>query len=162
MKTGFFSGSFDPPTYGHFDIVRRSLQIVDKLIIGIGVSDTKQALFSIQERISMLKAEIHTMEDQRIEIHPFDGLLIDVVLSLDVSLIIRGLRNSKDYEYESSMAMMNRKMSSRIGIDTIFLTASPENVFISSTQLRQIIRMGKDVSMFVPCSVFSIIKDKTL
>lgn len=157
MRKGFYPGSFDPPTFGHFDIIRRSLALVDRLVIGIGVSPTKQAIFSVDERIEMLLEELSAERDQ-IETISFDGLLVDAATQSDANLIIRGLRNASDFDYEAQMSATNSKMVP--DVETVFLAAAPEIAFISSTQIRQIARLKGDVSSFVPGHISHKLKEK--
>lgn len=157
MRKGFYPGSFDPPTFGHFDIIRRSLAVVDRLVIGIGVSPTKQPIFSVEERIEMLLEELSAERD-RIETISFEGLLVDAATQSEADLIIRGLRNAGDFNYEAQMSATNAKMVPEV--ETVFLAASPEIAYISSTQVRQIARLKGDVSSFVPGHIGLKMKEK--
>lgn len=155
MRIGFYAGSFDPLTLGHSDIINRSLSLVDKLIIGIGVSATKKPLFSLEERKAIIEKEHAT---DSISVVGFDGLLVDVAREHKASVIVRGLRSATDFEYEAQMTAMNRTMDK--DIETIFLAASPEVGFISSTLVRQIAAMGGDVSPFVSANVKKMMEKK--
>ena len=159
MRTGLYPGSFDPITNGHIDIIKRSLGLVDKLIIAIGVSATKKPLFSFEQREAMLTAEIGGLAKQmgvEIEVISFQDLLVNVARKHKAQFIIRGLRNGEDFEYEAQMTAMNRTMAS--DIETIFLSASPETAHISSTLVRQILSMKGDISPFVPKAVLDNIQ----
>lgn len=159
MRVGLYPGSFDPITKGHIDIIQRSLGMVDKLIIAIGVSATKTPVFTFAQRQAMLEAEIGPLAKAKgveIQVISFKDLLVKVAAETGATLIIRGLRNASDYEYEAQMSAMNRTMSSEI--ETVFLQASTDVGFVSSTLVRQIMAMGGDVSAFVPQSVLKQIK----
>ncbi len=154
MIVAVYPGTFDPITFGHMDIVRRALRICDKLVIGVAQDTAKSTLFSFDERISLASADIESMpasDSARCEVHGFTGLLVDYVRSIGASVIIRGLRAVSDFEYEVQMACLNHKLAS--DIETIFLPASDTTQFISSRFIRQIARLGGDVSPFVSPSV---------
>ena len=154
MRVGLYPGSFDPITNGHVDIIKRSLSVVDKLIVGIGISATKTPVFSFEQREKMIEAETAAVAKQKgveLEVIAFDELLVDVARKRGANIIVRGLRTAADYEYEAQMTSMNRSMAPEI--ETIFLPAAPEVSFVSSTLVRQILAMGGDISPFVPNSV---------
>ncbi|MGC6533988.1 MAG: pantetheine-phosphate adenylyltransferase [Parvibaculales bacterium] len=159
MRVGFYPGSFDPITNGHIDIIKRSLAIVDKLIVGIGISATKTPIFTFEQRQAMIDAEIGPLAKQKgveMQVVSFQDLLVQVARDHGAHIILRGLRSAADYEYEAQMTSMNRSMAPEI--ETIFLPASPEVSFVSSTLVRQILAMGGDISPFVPQSVIDEIK----
>ena len=154
MRVGLYPGSFDPITNGHVDIIKRAFKVVDKLIVGIGISATKTPVFSFEQRQKMIEAETGSYAKQMgvaLEVISFDELLVDVARKQGANIIVRGLRTAADYEYEAQMTSMNRSMAPEI--ETIFLPAAPEVSFVSSTLVRQILAMGGDVSPFVPKSV---------
>ena len=160
-RTGVYPGTFDPVTSGHMEIVRRSLKLVDKLIIGPAASAGKGPLFSLEERIDIIHEDIADFpaEDRsRIEVVPFDGLLIHFAKKVKASLIIRGLRAVSDFEYETQMANMNARMEP--DIETIFLMASDRHQFIASSLVKDIARLGGDTSQFVSKKVFKRLKGK--
>jgi len=160
-RTGVYPGTFDPVTSGHMEIVRRSLKLVDKLIIGPAASAGKGPLFSLEERIEIIHDDISDfpVEDRaRIEVVPFDGLLIHFATRVNASLIIRGLRAVSDFEYETQMANMNARMEPNI--ETIFLMASDRHQFIASSLVKDIARLGGDTSQFVSKRVFQRLKGK--
>jgi pantetheine-phosphate adenylyltransferase len=160
-RIGFTSGSFDPVTNGHLDVIARAARMVDKLVIGIGVHPGKTPLFSPEEKIEMLKAEaaaIARKTGSSIEIVTFDNLTVDAAKAAGASVILRGLRDGTDFDYEMQMAGMNGTMAP--GIDTVFLPASPEVRHITGTLVRQIALMGGDVSKFVPAGVARRLKVK--
>lgn len=151
MRTGLYPGTFDPMTNGHIDIIRRSLALVDHLVIAMGINATKVPLLSFEERVALIESEIGPMAKKlgaKISTISFSGLVVDAAEAHGANVIIRGLRGSVDYEYEAQMVGMNRTM--KPNVETVFLTASPETQFISSTLVRQIAGMGGDISRFVP------------
>ncbi len=149
-RIGFTSGSFDPVTNGHLDVIARAARMVDELVIGIGVHPGKAPLFSTDEKIEMLKAETAAIAKStgcEIEISTFDKLTVDAAKAVGATLIFRGLRDGTDFDYEMQMAGMNGAMAP--GIDTVFLPASPDVRHITGTLVRQIAMMGGNVSQFV-------------
>jgi pantetheine-phosphate adenylyltransferase len=153
-RIGFTSGSFDPVTNGHVDVIARAARVVDELVVGIGVHPGKAPLFTVDERIEMLKAETAAIAREtrcRIEIVTFDNLTVDAARTAGASLIFRGLRDGTDFDYEMQMAGMNGTMAP--GIDTVLLPASPGVRHITGTLVRQIALMGGDVSAFVSPAV---------
>jgi pantetheine-phosphate adenylyltransferase len=160
-RVGFTSGSFDPVTNGHRDVIQRAARMVDTLVVGVGVHPGKTPLFSTAEKIELLKAEtapIAKATGAKIEIVTFDSLTVEAAAAVGASVIFRGLRDATDFDYEMQMAGMNGKMAP--GIDTVFLPASPEVRHITGTLVRQIGLMGGDVSKFVSASVARKLKAK--
>jgi pantetheine-phosphate adenylyltransferase len=160
-RTGFTSGSFDPVTNGHLDVIARAARMVDTLVVGIGVHPGKTSLFTPDEKIEMLKQEtapIGRRTGCRFEIVTFANLTVDAARDADATLIFRGLRDGTDFDYEMHMAGMNAVMVA--GIDTVFLPASPEVRHITGTLVRQIAQMGGDVSKFVSAGVAKRLKAK--
>lgn len=156
MLKAIYPGSFDPVTYGHLDILKRSSKIVDELVVGVLNNNAKRPLFSVEERVKMLK-EV-TKEFGNIVIEPFDGLLIDFAAKMQAKLIIRGLRAITDFEYELQMSQTNHKLGP--GVETMFLTTSIEYSYLSSTTVKEIAAFGGDTSQFVPEVVEMELKDK--
>jgi len=153
-RIGFTSGSFDPVTSGHMDVVARAARMVDMLVVGIGVHPGKTPLFTADERIDMLRVETAPIAKQtgcKIEIVTFDNLTVDAAKAAGAGLIFRGLRDGTDFDYEMQMAGMNGSMAP--GIDTVFLPASPGVRHITGTLVRQIALMGGNVSQFVSPAV---------
>lgn len=146
MRRAIYPGSFDPVTFGHIDMIERSAQIVDELVVAVLINSAKNPLFSVQERVSMLE-EI-TGHIPNIRITSFNGLLIDYAREVDASIIVRGLRAVTDFEYELQIAQTNRIVNSRI--DTVFLTTSLEYAYLSSTIVKEVASYGGDISHFVP------------
>ena len=160
-RIGFTSGSFDPVTNGHLDVIRRAARMVDELVIGIGVHPGKTPLFTTDEKIEMLKAEtapIAKATGCTIEISTFDKLTVDAAKAVGATLIFRGLRDGADFDYEMQMSGMNGAMAP--GIDTVFLPASPDVRHITGTLVRQIAMMGGNVSQFVTPGVARRLKAK--
>ena len=152
--TGFYPGSFDPLTLGHMDIITRAAGFVGRLVIAVGVHHGKKPLFTIEDRVDMLKSEAASVGKKAgivIEVQTFDNLTIEAARAVGANVIIRGLRDSGDFDYEIQMAAMNGQMAP--DIETVFLAASPEVRHIASSLVRQIASMGGDASSFVPESV---------
>ena len=162
-RTGFYSGSFDPVTLGHLDVIRRSLKLVDTLVIGIGIHPGKAPLFSVEERIDMLQSESAALMRKigsggRVNVVTFSGLTVDAARAAGASVIFRGLRDSTDFDYEMQMSGMNGAMA--VDIDTVFLPASPDVRHITATLVRQIAMMGGDIADFVSRDVAKRLKAK--
>lgn len=156
MLKAIYPGSFDPVTNGHLDIIKRSAKIVDKLIVGVLNNNAKNPLFSVEERVKMLK-EV-TEDIGNVEIVPFDGLLIDFARQQEAKLVIRGLRAITDFEYELQMSQTNHKLGP--DVETMFLTTSIEYSYLSSTTVKEIAAFGGDISQFVPEAVAVELLDK--
>ena len=149
-RIGFYSGSFDPITNGHIDVIRRAAGLVDRLVIGIGVHPGKTPLFSVSEKVAMIEADTRKIAEAtgcRIETVQFAGLTVDAARDADATMIFRGLRDGTDLDYEMQMAGMNGAMAP--AVQTVFLPASPDVRHITATLVRQIAQMGGDVSSFV-------------
>lgn len=160
-RTGVYPGTFDPVTSGHMEVIRRSLRLVDWLVIGPATNIGKGPLFSLEERIEIIKEDIQEFpqaDRDRIKIVPFEGLLIHFAREVNASVIIRGLRAVSDFEYEIQMANMNARMEPNV--ETIFLMASDRHQFIASSLVKDIARMGGDTSQFVSQKVYERLKRK--
>jgi pantetheine-phosphate adenylyltransferase len=144
-----YPGSFDPVTNGHLDLIERSAKLVDRLIVAVLNNTSKQPLFAIGERKAMLSEA--TSHLAHVEVDSFDGLLVDYAGERGAYAILRGIRAISDYESEMQMALLNRHL--RPGTETIFLMAAEEYSFISSRMIKEVIKLGGDVSQFVPASV---------
>ena len=156
MRTALYPGTFDPVTLGHIDIFKRASALVDKLVIGVAINSDKEPLFSLEERVAMVESEIRPIaEDICTEIvtHPFENLLIHCAQEVGASVIIRGLRAVSDFEYEYQMVGMNRAMNEEI--ETVFLMSDLKNQAIASRLVKEIARLGGDVSKFVTKDVHS-------
>lgn len=165
LRIGVYPGTFDPITYGHLDIIQRSTRVVDKLIVAIAANDGKGPLFNLAERVEMVEAEVAELAKNgngplgsnggqnmaKIEVRSFDNLLINFAQAAGATVIFRGLRAVTDFEYEFQMAGMNTRLNSKI--ETMFLMASERHQFISSRFVKEICRLGGDISQFVPPKV---------
>lgn len=161
MRIGLYPGTFDPVTLGHIDIIRRATQLVDKLVIGVAINRDKGPLFSLEDRVAMLEAECAELRAQTgVEIiaHPFENLLIDCARDVGARIIIRGLRAVADFEYEFQMVGMNRRLDD--SIETVFLMAEAEHQAIASKLVKEIARLGGDVSQFVTPAVNDALADR--
>lgn len=147
MSKAIYPGSFDPVTFGHLDIIKRSLSMFDEVVVGVLNNNAKNPLFSVEERKEML--EEATKEFSNVTVISFEGLLIDYMKKNDISVIVRGLRAITDFDYELQIAQSNRKVSKET-IDTVFLTTSIDYAYLSSSIVREYASYGTDVSDFVP------------
>lgn len=150
MRIGLYPGTFDPITLGHTDIIQRAMALVDRLVIGVAINRDKGPLFTLEERVAMVEAEcaaIIAKTGGEIVVHPFENLLIDCARDVGASVIVRGLRAVADFEYEFQMVGMNRAMDA--SIETVFLMADARRQAIASKLVKEIARLGGDVSKFV-------------
>jgi pantetheine-phosphate adenylyltransferase len=145
-KFALYPGTFDPVTNGHFDIIKRSFEVFDHVIVGVAHNPHKSPLFSVEERVEMLR-EV-TREFDQIEVDHFDGLVIEYARSRGADVIIRGLRAVSDFEYELQMALTNRKLAN--DIETVFMMPSAQYSFLSSSVVKEVGRFGGNISCFVP------------
>ena len=155
-KIAVYPGSFDPITNGHLDIVRRASQMFDRVVVAVATSVDKHPLFDIDERIDMVQKAVAGLHNVRVD--RIDGLLVDYVRRKRATVIVRGLRAVSDFEFEFQLALMNRKLDSRI--ETIFLMTKDEYTFISSRLVKEISQLGGDVSGFVPRGVKRTLANK--
>ncbi len=151
-----YAGSFDPITRGHEDVIRRSREFVDRLIVGVAINTSKKSLFSLEERMSFIKMAVADTSD--IEVLQFNGLLVDFAREMNASLVIRGLRAVSDFEYEFQMALMNRHLSPKL--ETVFMVPSVETTYISSSVVREVAQFGGDLKDLVHPSVAAALKQK--
>ena len=156
MKTAIYPGSFDPVTLGHYDITERSSKIFDKLIVGVLNNSAKSPLFSVEERVNMLKDV--TSHFPNVEVQSFAGLLIDFVRSNDANVIVRGLRAITDFEYELQLAQMNRVIAPEI--DTLFLTTNLKYAYLSSSMAKEVAMYGGDISSFLSPEIAEKVREK--
>ncbi len=154
MRTAFFPGTFDPVTLGHLDVVRRASLLFDRLIVAVAINTSKAPMFTVAQRVEMLKATCSSIEN--LEVISFKGLLVEAVNEFSISAVVRGLRAISDFEYEFQMAMMNREINEKF--ETVFLMPSPQYSFVSSRMIKEILLLGGDVSPFVPDIVIKEIK----
>jgi pantetheine-phosphate adenylyltransferase len=161
MRIGLYPGTFDPVTHGHTDIIRRACSLVDRLVIGVAINRDKGPLFTLEERVMMLEAETRSIAERTgtdILVHPFENLLIDCARDVGAGVIIRGLRAVADFEYEFQMVGMNRALDN--SIETVFLMADAKNQAIASKLVKEIARLGGDVTKFVPPAVKTALGNK--
>jgi len=156
--TALYPGSFDPVTYGHLDIIVRAARIFDTLIIAVGSHHTKTVLLPLDMRLALLKAEVAVLGIDNINFVTFDSLVVDAARGHGAGVIVRGLRNTSDYDYEAPMAAMNAALADEV--ETVFLSASPRTAFIASSLVKQIARMDGDISSFVPALTAKKISEK--
>jgi pantetheine-phosphate adenylyltransferase len=160
-RIGFFSGSFDPMTNGHLDVIEHASALCDRLVVGVGSNPNKAALFTVEERLKLIReAAAPIMKKARceLEVVEFTGLAVEAARMAGATIIVRGLRDGTDFDYEMQMAGMNAVMAP--GVQTVFLPASAEVRPITATLVRQIASMGGDVSAFVPPPVAAFLKKK--
>ncbi|MEL6451987.1 MAG: pantetheine-phosphate adenylyltransferase [Pseudomonadota bacterium] len=161
MRIGLYPGTFDPITLGHTDIIRRASPMVDRLVIGAAINRDKGPLFSLEERVAMIEAECEKLSAQtgtEIAVHPFENLLIDCARDVGAQIIFRGLRAVADFEYEFQMVGMNRRLDD--SIETVFLMAEAEHQAIASKLVKEIARLGGDVSKFVTPLVNDALRER--
>ncbi len=151
VRIGFYPGSFDPVTYGHLDIIARAGRLVDRLVIGIGAHDSKKALLTAAQRVALVETVTQPIVEHsglKIDVVTFSGLAVDAAHKAKANLVIRGLRDASDFDYEVQMAQMNGALAPEL--ETVFLAASPATRMIASSLVKQIAKMGGDISLFLP------------
>jgi pantetheine-phosphate adenylyltransferase len=161
MRVGLYPGSFDPVTFGHVNIVRRAAHFVDRLVIAVGTHHDKHPLFSADERVKLAAEVLEPVAKEvglGLAVTTYDSLTVDAAKAANASVIIRGLRDAGDFDYEMQMAGMNTALAPEI--ETVFLASSPDTRHIAASLVRQIAAMGGDVSSFVPAVVASALKQK--
>ncbi|MGV6810666.1 MAG: pantetheine-phosphate adenylyltransferase [Brevirhabdus sp.] len=161
MRVGLYPGTFDPITMGHLDIICRASHLFDRLVIGVAINRDKGPLFTLEERVAMVEEECARLSDKtdtEFVVHPFENLLIDCARDVGASAIVRGLRAVADFEYEFQMVGMNRAMDAEI--ETVFLMAEAKHQAIASKLVKEIARLGGDVSKFVPPDVKDALEQK--
>lgn len=153
-RIAVYPGSFDPITKGHEDLIHRSLEFVDKLVVAVAVNVAKLPLFALEERVALIKQAV----SDKVEVQAFDGLLADFAKKVGASVIVRGLRAVSDFEYEFQMALMNRNLAP--GVETVFLVPAFDLTYLSSSLVREVARFGGDVSQLVHPKVQQALKRK--
>lgn len=156
MRRAIYPGSFDPVTNGHLDVVERARKLFDEVIVAVAHNDEKQPFFTLEERLDFLRQSVGKIDSVRVT--QFEGLLVDFAMKEKASAVIRGLRAVSDFEFEFQMALMNRKLEG--AVETIFLMPKEEYTYLSSRLVREIARLGGDVSKFVPSMVAAALKKK--
>jgi pantetheine-phosphate adenylyltransferase len=156
IRRAIYPGSFDPVTNGHLDVVDRARKLFDEVIVAVAHNDQKQPLFTLEERLDLLRATIGNLD--KVEIAPLDGLLVDFAVTRQATAVIRGLRAVSDFEFEFQMALMNRKLEATV--ETIFLMPKEEYTYLSSRIVKEIARLGGDVSEFLPARVAKALASK--
>ncbi len=157
MRVGLYPGTFDPVTIGHTDIIRRAVNLVDKLVIGVAINNDKNPLFTLEERVALIETESRSIASNII-VHPFENLLIHCAKDVGANIIIRGLRAVSDFEYEFQMVGMNRSLDS--SIETVFLMADAQHQAVASRLVKEIARLKGDISNFVSENVSKAIHEK--
>lgn len=153
-----YPGSFDPVTFGHLDIINRASQLFDEVIVAVAFNEAKHPLFTVEERVAMIEEAVNGAA--RVVVKRLDGLLVDFAREQDAFVVIRGLRAISDFEFEFQMALMNRRLEPRL--ETVFLTPKEDYTFLSSRIVKEVARLGGDVSPFVPVPVAKVLKEKFL
>jgi len=156
VRIAFYPGTFDPITTGHLDLVKRALGLFDRVIVAVGTGREKSPMFTLEERISFVEDAVKGLDG--VEVRSFDGLLVEVVKEAGADAIIRGLRAVSDFEYEFQMALMNRRLAS--SIETVFLMPSESFTYLNSTVVKEVARLGGDVSGLVPDKVAQALAEK--
>ena len=156
MRIAIYAGSFDPITRGHEDLILRSLEFVDRLIVAVAINASKNPIFTIDERVELIRSAVAA--EPRVEVKSFSGLLVDFASREGATLLIRGLRAVSDFEYEYQMALMNRHLSPRL--ETVFMVPSLETTYISASLVREIARYGGDVSSLVHPAVAAALRQR--
>jgi pantetheine-phosphate adenylyltransferase len=149
IRRAIYPGSFDPVTNGHLDVIDRARKLFDEVIVAVAHNDQKHPLFSLDERLGLLKGALGKIRN--VEIAPLDGLLVNFAVARKATAVIRGLRAISDFEFEFQMALMNRKLEAKV--ETIFLMPKEEYTYLSSRIVKEIARLGGDVTSFVPAAV---------
>ena len=156
MRTAIYPGSFDPVTNGHLDVIQRATKLFDRVIVAVAKSDSKTPLFTLEERVELVARAIEPLPN--VETDSFDGLLVRYVESRSAQAVVRGLRAVSDFEFEFQLALMNRKLNDRF--ETIFMMPKDTYTFLSSRIVKEIARLGGDVSAFVPAHVQTALAGK--
>ncbi len=159
VRTGLYAGTFDPITHGHVDIVARAVKLVDRLVVGVAINRDKGPLFSLEERVRMVEEEVAQVSNgAELVVMPFENLLMHFAKEIGARVIIRGLRAATDFEYEFLMTGMNQQLDR--DIETVFLMADPRLQAIASSFVKEIARLGGDVSAFVPPRVAARLRER--
>ncbi len=158
MRTAIYPGSFDPLTNGHLDVIQRAAKLFDRIIVAVASNASKSPLFTLQERADLVARTLADMGPANVEVDRFDGLLVDYVARRGGCAVVRGLRAVSDFEFEFQLALMNRKLNE--SVETIFLMPKDTYSFLSSRLVKEIARLGGDVSAFVPAHVREALRSR--
>jgi pantetheine-phosphate adenylyltransferase len=156
MRTGIFPGTFDPVTEGHLDILTRALKVLDRVVMGVAQAYHKETLFTLEERKDLIRRSLDGVDG--VEVATFDGLLVDLARQHQATVIVRGMRFVTDFEYEFQLALMNRRLDP--GIESLFFIPSEKYSYLNSSVIKEVVRLGGDVSQLVPPSVLDALKRK--
>lgn len=156
MKRALTPGTFDPITSGHLDVIARASQLVDEVVVAVADSQKKGPLFALEERVELVRQATAHLSNVRVE--PFKGLLVDFAKELDATVVVKGLRAITDFEYEFQMTAMNYQLSPQL--ETLFIMSPPQYMYLSSSIVREISKMGGDIQQFVPPCVYEALKRK--
>ena len=156
MRIAIYAGSFDPITRGHEDLIARSLEFVDRLVVAVATNPSKQPLFTASERVELIRAAL--ADESRVEVRQFSGLLVDFAREVKAKLLIRGLRAVSDFEYEYQMALMNRHLAP--GLETVFMVPSLDTTYISASLVREVARFGGEIGDLVHPAVAAALRQK--
>jgi len=151
-----YSGTFDPVTFGHTDIIRRAARMFPKLVVAVGLNPSKNPRFTIEERVQLCQASVSELRN--VEVKPFSGLVVDFARENGVSVLVRGVRSVGDFDYEKQMAVMNRDLYPKL--DTVMLVPAPEHAHLSSSLVRELASLGAPIEKFVPEPVVSILRER--
>ena len=156
MKRALTPGTFDPITSGHLDVIARASQLVDEIVVAVAASQKKGPLFTLEERVDLVRQATAHLPNVRVE--PFEGLLVDFAREMDATVVVKGLRAITDFEYEFQMTAMNYQLSPQL--ETLFIMSPPQYMYLSSSIVREISKMGGDIRQFVPPCVYEALKKK--
>jgi pantetheine-phosphate adenylyltransferase len=151
-----YSGTFDPITFGHTDIIQRAARMFPRMIVAVGLNPAKNPRFTIEERVELVRASVKAYKN--VEVKPFDGLIVDFAKENGVSVLVRGVRTVGDFDYEKQMAVMNRDLYPKL--DTVMLVPSPEHAHLSSSLVREIASLGAPIEKFVPGPVVPLLRER--
>jgi pantetheine-phosphate adenylyltransferase len=151
-----YSGTFDPITFGHTDIIERAARMFPRLIVAVGLNPAKNPRFTIEERVDLIRASVRKLKN--VGVQPFSGLIVDFAREHGVSVLVRGVRTVGDFDYEKQMAVMNRDLYPKL--DTVMLVPSPEHAHLSSSLVREIASLGADIEKFVPAPVVPLLRER--
>ncbi len=158
MVTAIYPGTFDPPTYGHLDVIKRAAAVFDRIIVGVAVNTKKETLFTAEERVALINRMITDLSNDNITVSSFSGLVVDFACESGAFIILRGLRTFSDFEYEFQMALANRKLLDKI--ETVFIIPTEQYALASSSVVREIVSLGGDAGSFIPHFIEQGLKHK--